>query len=208
MFEEFYQVPQGEALAPHQRKGLGLGLAIVKRLAGLMEAPLTLRSQLGSGTVFSLELPPGKAPRAVAPSLAGKAPLGLTLDRRRIVIVEDEPAVRDGLEVLLKGWGASVRSFETAAACRSWARSDEAGSEAPDLLIVDYRLEHGHTGLEAIQALRERFGPAVPAIMVSGSTMSNHEADAQAHNFHLLVKPVVPNKLRAMISFKLGVRGG
>jgi CheY-like chemotaxis protein len=208
IFEEFYQVPQGDALAPHQRKGLGLGLAIVKRLAGLMEAPLSLRSRPGHGTVFSLELPPGKAPRAVAPSFGGKAPIGLTLDRRRIVIVEDEPAVRDGLEVLLKGWGASVRSFETVAACRAWAQSDEAGHEVPDLLIVDYRLEHGHTGLEAIQALRERFGPGVPAIMVSGSTMTNHEVEAQAHNFHLLVKPVVPNKLRAMISFKLGVRGG
>lgn len=208
IFEEFYQVPQGDALAPHQRKGLGLGLAIVKRLAGLMEAPLSLRSRPGHGTVFSLELPPGKAPRAVAPALSGKAPIGLTLDRRRIVIVEDEPAVRDGLEVLLKGWGASVRSFETVSASRAWAQSDEAGNEPPDLLIVDYRLEHGHTGVEAIQALRERFGPGVPAIMVSGSTMTNHEVDAQVHNFHLLVKPVVPNKLRAMISFKLGVRGG
>jgi DNA-binding response OmpR family regulator len=144
----------------------------------------------------------------VAPALSGKAPIGLTLDRRRIVIVEDEPAVRDGLEVLLKGWGASVRSFETVSASRAWAQSDEAGNETPDLLIVDYRLEHGHTGVEAIQALRERFGPGVPAIMVSGSTMTNHEVDAQVHNFHLLVKPVVPNKLRAMISFKLGVRGG
>jgi len=36
--------------------------------------------------------------------------------------------------------------------------------------------------------------------------MSGLEADAQAHDFHLLVKPVVPNKLRAMIGFKLGVR--
>jgi len=46
----------------------------------------------------------------------------------------------------------------------------------------------------------------VPAIMVTGSTMTGHEAEAQQHDFHLLVKPVVPNKLRAMIGFKLGVR--
>jgi two-component system, sensor histidine kinase len=207
IFEEFYQVPYSETLSPQQRKGLGLGLAIVKRLAGLIGAPLTLRSESGHGTVFSLQLPTGKAPRARGPSdVAGKAPLGLTLDRKFIVVVEDEPAVRGGLEVLLKGWGAQVISFETVQASRAWALGADPAAPRPDLLIVDYRLEQGHTGVEAIQVLRERFGADVPAIMVTGSTMTGHEAEAQAHDFHLLVKPVVPNKLRAMIGFKLGVR--
>jgi signal transduction histidine kinase/CheY-like chemotaxis protein len=206
IFEEFYQVPDDAALEPHQRKGLGLGLAIVRRLAKLMDAPLTLSSVSGRGTVFTLELPLGKAPSAGKPSLGRNAALGLTLDRRLMVVVEDEPAVRLGLEVLLKSWGASVVSFETAAACCAWA--EEAGPDAakPDLLIVDYRLERGRTGIEALQALRRRFGGDVPAILVTGSTMTGHEAESQAHDFHVLVKPVVPNKLRAMIAFKLGVR--
>lgn len=207
IFEEFYQVPHTEVLSPQQRKGLGLGLAIVKRLSDLINAPLDLRSQPGRGTVFSLTLPPGKAPRTQSLSgVAGKAPLGLTLDQKFIVVVEDEPAVRGGLEVLLKGWGATVATFETVEASRNWASAAAPDVKAPDLLVVDYRLEHGSTGLDAIQALRGRFGPQVPAIMVTGSTMSGLEADAQAHDFHLLVKPVVPNKLRAMIGFKLGVR--
>ena len=173
----------------------------------LINAPLDLRSQPGRGTVFSLTLPPGKAPRTQSLSgVAGKAPLGLTLDQKFIVVVEDEPAVRGGLEVLLKGWGATVATFETVEASRNWASAAAPDVKAPDLLVVDYRLEHGSTGLDAIQALRGRFGPQVPAIMVTGSTMSGLEADAQAHDFHLLVKPVVPNKLRAMIGFKLGVR--
>jgi CheY-like chemotaxis protein/anti-sigma regulatory factor (Ser/Thr protein kinase) len=206
IFEEFYQVPYSEALSPQQRKGLGLGLAIVKRLAQLIEAPLTLSSVPGRGTVFTLQVPLGKAPRAPVPSVSGKAPLGLTLDHKFIVVVEDEPAVRGGLEVLLKGWGANVISFETVAASRAWALAADLDTQVPDLLIVDYRLEQGHTGVDAIQVLRERFGPAVPAIMVTGSTMTGHENEAQTHDFHLLVKPVVPNKLRAMIGFKLGVR--
>ncbi|HET7794690.1 MAG TPA: ATP-binding protein [Rhizobacter sp.] len=207
IFEEFYQVPYSETLSPQQRKGLGLGLAIVKRLAALMEVPLTLRSESGRGTVFSLQLPPGKVPRVRGPSdVAGKVPLGLTLDRKFIVVVEDEPAVRGGLEVLLKGWGAQVAAFETVEASSAWAQAADPVAQRPDLLVVDYRLEQGRTGVEAIQALRERFGTEIPAIMVTGSTMTGHEAAAQAHNFHLLVKPVVPNKLRAMIGFKLGVR--
>jgi two-component system, sensor histidine kinase len=156
--------------------------------------------------VFTLELPLGRAVRA-DPSLAtGRAPLGLTLDRRLVVMVEDDPAVRSGLEVLLKSWGASVVAFDGVASCRQWTTSADPVQQRPDLVIVDYRLEGGHNGTEAIDELRARFGQQVPAIMVTGSMMSHHEREAQDHDFHLLLKPVVPNKLRAMIAFKLGMR--
>lgn len=206
IFEEFYQVPDIETAA-HQHKGLGLGLAIVKRLAHLMQAPLSLRSTPGRGTVFTLELPPGKAVPAYAAAVAGKAPLRLTLDGRLIVVVEDEPAVRSALEALLRAWGASIVSFDSVAACEAWAQRTDAESDLPDLLIVDYRLEKGRSGVEAIAVLRQRFGEQLPAIMVTGSTTSGHEQEAQENNFHLLIKPVVPNKLRAMIAFKLAVKG-
>ncbi|MEP7298332.1 MAG: ATP-binding protein [Burkholderiales bacterium] len=206
IFDEFYQVPHTGAVSPEQRKGLGLGLAIVKRLAALMSAPLAMRSQVGHGTVFTLELPVGKAPRASAQVLPGKGPVGITLAGRLIVIVEDEPAVRAGLEVLLKGWGASIAAFDSVAESTAWAQASDLALVKPDLLIVDYRLEEGRTGVDAIRALRERFGNGVPAILVTGSTMTGHDKEAQAHDFHLLIKPVVPNKLRAMIAFKLGVK--
>ena len=206
IFEEFYQVPNTGVVSPEQRKGLGLGLAIVKRLADLMHAPLSVRSQAGRGTVFTLELPVGKAPRAVVPAVPGKGPVGITLEGRLVVIVEDEPAVRGGLEVLIKGWGASIASFDSVAASAAWAAATDPSIVKPDLLIVDYRLEDGLNGVDAIKALRARFGAEVPAILVTGSTMTGHEVDAQVHNFHLLIKPVVPNKLRAMIAFKLGVK--
>ncbi len=208
IFDEFYQVPNTPKVSPDQRKGLGLGLAIVKRLADLMGAPLTLRSTPGRGTVFTLELPLGRAPRpsALLSVPGGKGPLGITLAGRRIVIVEDEPAVRAGLEVLLAGWGAQIDAFESVAASRAWAERSDPAVVKPDLLIVDYRLEEGLNGVDAITALRARFGAAIPAILVTGSTMTGHDQEAHDHNFHLLIKPVVPNKLRAMIAFKLGVK--
>ncbi len=203
IFDEFYQTHSGRPLEPHHRKGLGLGLSIVKRLADLMDAPLTLRSRVGHGTVFTLMLPIGRAPRMQRSSIPSKPALGVTLDRRHIVVVEDELAVLEGLQVLLKGWGATVSAFDTVAAVDAWAQATEA---KPDLLIVDYRLPEQLTGVDAIKVLRSRFGPDLPAIMVTGSTMTGHEADAARYNFHLLVKPVVPTKLRAMIAFKLGLR--
>ncbi|MBC7700825.1 hybrid sensor histidine kinase/response regulator [Aquabacterium sp.] len=205
IFDEFYQTHSGRPLEPHHRKGLGLGLSIVTRLADLMAAPLSLRSRVGHGTVFTLMLPIGRAPRMQRSSIPSKPALGVTLDRRHIVVVEDELAVLEGLQVLLKGWGATVSAFDTVAAVEAWALATEA---KPDLLIVDYRLPEQLTGIEAIKAMRARFGPELPAIMVTGSTMTGHEADAAQYNFHLLVKPVVPTKLRAMIAFKLGLRTG
>ena len=206
IFEEFYQVPGSNAAQPHQRKGLGLGLAIVKRLAGLMNAPLRLASAPGRGSVFSLALPTGKAVALQVASRRDKGPLELTLGGRQIVIVEDEPVVRSSLEVLLQGWGASIESFDSVAASAAWAQGSPPGQPAPHLLIVDYRLENGLNGVQAIHALRQRFGAAVPAIVITGSTMTGHENEAQEHDFHVLTKPVLPNKLRAMIAFKLGVK--
>jgi signal transduction histidine kinase len=206
IFDEFFQVQGAAPLAAHHKKGLGLGLAIVKRLADLIEAPLSVRSREGRGTVFTLELPVGREPRTIAPPPASSAAsLGLTLDGRRVLVVEDEPAVREGLAVLLQAWGASVESLPDFAAVQAWrARPEQV---PPDLLIVDYRLPEGRTGIEALAAVRARWPTlALPAIVVTGSSLGGHEVEASQHDFHLLIKPVLPNKLRAMIAFKLGVR--
>jgi two-component system, sensor histidine kinase len=114
--------------------------------------------------------------------------------------------VRRGLEVLLDSWGAAVQSFDGVAACEAWLREAAADAPPPALLIVDHRLERGRSGLEAMRALRQRFGADVPAIVVSGSTLPDHACEAAAHGCHLLIKPVLPNKLKAMIAFKLGLR--
>jgi two-component system, sensor histidine kinase len=206
VFEEFYQVQNNRPLEAHHRKGLGLGLAIVKRLSELMGAQIHVRSRVGHGTVFSFDLPPGKAPRPLdTPAAGSRAPIGLTLEGRRFLVVEDEAAVREGLVVLLQAWGANVEAFETVDGVRAWVAAP--GSEPPDLLLVDYRLPQGSTGIDALVALRARWpGQRLPAIVITGSTIGGHENEALTHDYHLLIKPVLPNKLRAMIAFKLGMR--
>ena len=104
--------------------------------------------------------------------------------------------------MLLTGWGATIVAFDSVAAVRAWA-DGAAAATAPSLVIADYRLEEGETGVAAIAALRRRFGASVPAIVVTGSSMTGHDKEAVEHDFHLLIKPVLPNKLRAMIAFKL-----
>jgi two-component system, sensor histidine kinase len=211
IFDEFYQAQSNRPLLAHHRKGLGLGLAIVKRLAALMGAPLQVRSRIGHGSVFSLTVPPGKAVRSMDALPSGaQAPLGLTLQGRLIVVVEDEAAVREGLVVVLKAWGAAVQDFDSVEALEAdLAKPTTTGKvQVPDLLLVDYRLPQGRTGIDALTLLRKRWaGYHLPAIMVTGSSLGGHEDEAVTHDYHLLIKPVLPNKLRAMIAFKLGVRG-
>ena len=218
IWDEFYQVQGQRPLQPHHRKGLGLGLAIVQRLAALMDAPLGVRSRVGHGTVFSIAVPVGVAPLGDQPPRAGARTMpALTLEGRTILVVEDEPAVREGLAVLLQTWGAQVLAFDSVEAVQAALEAEPAARLAapfaapfaapPDLLLVDYRLPQGRTGIEALMLLRAHWPDhTLPAVLITGSSLGGHESEAQTHDYHLLLKPVLPAKLRAMIAFKLGVR--
>jgi two-component system, sensor histidine kinase len=80
------------------------------------------------------------------------------------------------------------------------------GGCRPDLIISDYRLSEGKTGIEAIEQLRREFGSAIPAFLISGDTQSDSLQQARAHGLHLLHKPVDPMTLRAMVNRMLRTR--
>ena len=135
----------------------------------------------------------------------GRAGASLTLQGRLVLVVEDDAAVRDGLVVLLQAWSARVLAFDALQPLQDWLA--DVAAECPDLLLVDYRLPQGRTGVDVLSAVRARWpGVHLPAIVVTGSTLGGHENEAEAHDYHLLIKPVLPNKLRAMIAFKLALR--
>ena len=114
--------------------------------------------------------------------------------------------MREGLEVLLDRLGRDHRLARRASARRAPGPSAPTRRRAPALVIVDYRLDERRDRRRRDRRVRERFGDGVPAIVVTGSTMTGHDKEALEHDFHLLIKPVLPNKLRAMIAFKLGRR--
>jgi signal transduction histidine kinase/CheY-like chemotaxis protein len=197
IFEEFYQSGTPER---NSRKGLGLGLSIVRRLAQLLDAPVTLRSAPGCGSCFAVTLPHGRAPigarSAVVPATAAAPGFASAC----IAVVEDEADVLEGLCLLLESWGARV-----IAAASSDALQERLAAEphAPDLVIADYLLRGGSSGVEAIRAVRDRYRVQVAAIVVTASTLPAHLDDAKSIGAHVLLKPVMPAKLRALISFKL-----
>lgn len=185
VFDEFYRVD------PDAREhGLGLGLAIVRRLALLLEMPITMDSVHGRGTSFELRLP-----RAASP--AGEehpvAPAGSGLRRLKVLFIDDEESVRRAMANVLGHFGCEA--VGAAGIDEALARAAEV---PPDLVLADWRLRDGDTGLAAIRRLRER-QPGLPALLISGDTDTQLLREAERHGLRVLAKPVTLSRLREAI---------
>jgi CheY-like chemotaxis protein len=201
IFGEYYQLAISAA-EKRSSGGLGLGLAIVDRLARLLGHAVEIKSRLGRGSRFSIFVPlvPGrKSGEAAAPA----DPYADPVRGKLVVVVDDDPLVLDGMVGLLRGWGSTVLAAETAEAVLP--RISEAG-RIPDLIISDYRLEGGLTGIDVIERLRGTLGAPIPAFLISGDTAPERLRDAADKGFHLLHKPVPPLRLRAMLNQLLKTR--
>jgi len=193
VFDEFVQLHNPER---DRTKGLGLGLAIVRRLAALLGAEIRLESAPGRGSTFSFALPRAVAAAtgAEARDLADEPPP--LLDGTTVVVIDDEADVRDGMRTLLEGWGCIVVTDEDAAGAVGQLRARRL---TPDVVIADYRLREGATGVEAIARLQDDYGSTLPGLIVTGDTAPERLSEARASGYTLLHKPVPPAKLRALL---------
>ena len=191
IFEEFYQVDNP---GRDRRHGQGLGLAIVRRLAALLDIRLSMRSVPGRGTRFRLEVPRSdEPPDPLASRPDATEERGLS--GLRVLVVDDDPLVREGMAALLGQWRAQVR---TCASARESLEALQSGFDA-QLLIVDLRLGTAHDGIAVIDRLRASLDPDTPAILISGDTAASDVARARASGIPWLTKPVPPAKLRSLI---------
>ena len=198
IFEEFYQVGNVER---DRRRGLGLGLATVKRLATLIGSQITLMSWPGNGSVFRFDVPRALAPLAPAPEQVEARADQEPLRGRLIMMIEDEAAIRQAARLLLAEWGCQCLDAPSVEeAIESMGELDRY----PDLILADYQLHDGATGIAAIHRLRRELGLEIPAIVVTG-TASPESLEAIAESgFQTLIKPVMPEQLRDAILSALG----
>ncbi|CAN7596310.1 Sensor histidine kinase RcsC [compost metagenome] len=187
IFREFHQLGNPER---DQRKGLGLGLAIVDGLARTMRTRVTLGSRPGRGSVFRFNMPlawgtPEEAPRPPAPH---------SLDGLRVLVIDDDAAIRTAMSELLAAWQCECRTAESEEVALALLPSF-----TPALILADYRLRGHRTGQEALDAIRQRLGRHVPAIIITGDTAADRLRTAHASGTALLHKPVVPQELQAAI---------
>jgi signal transduction histidine kinase/CheY-like chemotaxis protein len=191
IFSEFYQVA-----APDQSKaGLGLGLAIVERIATVLEHPITLTSALGKGSRFSITMPRATARAA---STAGTTPGVAPSDRLRgklIAVIDDDALALEGTGGLLRSWGCRVVTGQSDREALT-----KLNGSRPDLIISDYHLQEGRSGIDAIGELRDALGEQIPAFLISGDITQERVRETHGAAFHLLHKPVNPMTLRAIIT--------
>lgn len=195
VFDEFYQVDNQER---ERQRGLGLGLSIVDRAARLLDHEVTLRSQLGKGSSFGIVVPLAKrSDESVAPVVATPEHLHDDFLGRLIAVIENEGAIRHGMQNLLQAWGYKVIAADSAAAML--AQLDIRGREI-DMVISDFGLRGGQSGVEAISALRQRYGMHLPALLFTGDISKETYALAKAAGVQILYKPAKPEALRAAIT--------
>ncbi len=186
VFGEFYQLA-----GPRQdrHRGLGLGLAIVDRLCRLLGHRIELASTPGKGSRFAI-LVPLAAGRGEIALFPGHPQSRLDLPAGKLALIIDDDAMNlESLRGLLASWGCRVA---TATTCEEALARLAADDQAPDIIISDYHLSNGTTGDEVIARLRNRFGPSVPAFLMSGDTAPERRREAGAGGFALLHKPVPP----------------
>ncbi|SDD90827.1 Signal transduction histidine kinase [Cupriavidus sp. YR651] len=188
IFREFHQLGNPER---DQRKGLGLGLAIVEGLARTMQTRVMLASTPDRGSVFRLRLPLAWT----APEEAADPQVAMRLDGLRVLVIDDDAAIREAMAGLLAIWNCPCRTAENED--EALARLDDF---SPDLILADYRLRGHRTGHEAIAAIRGRVGRRLPAIIITGDTAADRLRNAHADGTALLHKPVVPGELHTAIS--------
>jgi signal transduction histidine kinase len=194
IFGEFVQLPARER---DRYGGLGLGLAIVERLRQLLDHRIELTSTMGKGSRFTILVPIAAERLTSIEPVELPHPAASAVEGRLILIIDDASIVLEGTSGLLRTWGYSTLT----------AGSDEAAlselterRRRPDLIISDFHLPNGKTGIEAIERINAAFTTSIPAVLISGDTSPERLRDAKEKGYILLHKPVDPMRLRAAMN--------
>ena len=197
IFLEFHQCKAPGA----SKEGFGLGLAIVKRLSDLLGLVISVTSDIGKGSSFSVSIP--AANRTVASEDTDiVADSGIhEIASGFVILIEDDVNVANAWGMLLEAEGYSVAMAATATEALALMKTVD---ETPALLISDFHLLDGSTGVEAVSAIREFFDEHIPAFIVSGDTSKVVKEARLLDNCTLMSKPIDTNRLLAAARHAVG----
>jgi Na+/proline symporter/signal transduction histidine kinase len=190
IFQEFHRLDTGAKVA----RGLGLGLSIVERIARVLDCEVAVISEVGRGSHFSVTVSRAPAVPLAAVSAARPRLDPAQLAQLRVLCIDNEPNILDGMQSLLSGWGCTVLK-----AANRGAATDIVVAEAPSGLLVDYHLDDSN-GVDTIVALRRLAGRELPAILITADRGANVREAARVQNIHVLYKPIKPAALRALLA--------
>ena len=192
IYDEFYQVGVGTNTS---RDGYGLGLSIVRRLVKLLHLTLEVRSEVGRGSVFGLELPLGRTQAGAQCERTEVVPRAQPIVGPLVLLVEDDPAVREATRMLLDLEGYRVLT----AASLTEARQRVSEHPGIDLLVTDYHLNDGEIGTQVIAYLREVVGSHLRAVVITGDKSSAARALRRDSWLQLVNKPINADEFLTML---------
>nr|WP_320135249.1 NahK/ErcS family hybrid sensor histidine kinase/response regulator [uncultured Amphritea sp.] len=195
IFREFQQIDHQYQTG---RKGVGLGLAIVERIAGMLDHPVGVRSQLGQGTMFSVSVP--LSGEVIEPILQPQQLPQHDLSGRTILVIDNEQDILVSMKALLEQWRCYVYvAIDSAEAIENYLSE----GLIPELILADFHLNHDTTGVEAIAQVREYAGVSIPAAIITADRSPEGRKLFRAQGLPVLNKPVKAGKLRALVSHLL-----
>lgn len=190
IFEEFKRLDQHR-----QDGGLGLGLATVKRLCDLLKVNLTLKSVPEKGSCFSLAIPATQAPaRNFLPNKSTARPTSAAFNGVRVLCLDNEPTILQGLVALLTPWGCEVITAQ------SREQALQLLNPKPDLILADFHLDNGDDGVASVAAIQATLSETLPAIILSADFQDDVRQAAKKAGHYFLKKPVKVAALRALMS--------
>src|ERR1700691_244852 len=196
IFEEYRQLDNA---ARERSQGLGLGLSIVKGLGNLLEHRVYVSSVQGRGSVFGIELVLPKS-RTSKPNgndrHLGEPRVEAVRRNGEILIIEDDPELRDLLDHLLKEEGYRTAVVPHGAAALGLVAE---GAIHPDLILTDFNLPNGMDGLQASAKLREKLHRKTPVIILTGDISTGTSREIALQNYVKLNKPVKLKELTQVI---------
>lgn len=179
--------------------GLGIGLGVVRRATRLLQHPLWVKSKLGVGSEFGLELPLVNGVQEVAKAIRASA--SANWEGKLVLLVENDPLLRSTTKEVIASTGATVYSFASA----EEALSIMSSSQQPlDALVTDYHLDGVLDGLQLIERVRDRRPQTtIPAVLLTGDLSPSLQQLARRNSVRVAYKPVRPQRLREILSSAL-----
>lgn len=188
VFEEYFQL---DNKAREKTKGLGFGLSIVRRIANLLDHPISVASELGIGSQFTISVTLAEgADLASSTEVAHDSIRTVGPPPARVLLVDDDPAVLDSTTMMLELMGCQVFAASDGDVAVDLLKS----GVQPDVLVTDYRLPRCF-GTELIERARDELGVNLPAVLITGDMSGVATRVENLGDVVLLQKPTKPNDL-------------
>ena len=199
IFEEFQR---GTASETSRRGGFGLGLSIAQRMAETLGHPLSICSRMKKGSMFSVQVPyAGSTRHLEAPRPATGNTNAYGFSQASVLVIDNDAAVQEAMRTLLERWSCQMRFVSGLGELGDLIKDPHY---RPDIMLADYHLDFGETGLQAVQRMRAVCGAETPAIVITADYDEAIAEEVRRGECELLRKPVRPAELRALMQHLLG----